>query len=250
MKISLVQSGFLTSGVRANLDRLDGLIGSGNGADVYVLHEMFSQGQCIDPTAVAETMDGESVSWLMDKADALDAAVIGTLAIRENGLFRNRLIMAMPGGRLEYYDKHHLFGYSGESRFFTAGCERRIVSFRGVRFLLQVCYDLRFPVFCRNRDDYDVAVFPAYWPIRRQVAWDILLRARAIENQAYVIGVNAVGEDMFGQYDGHSVLVGPYGDILASAPDRQECMVTGEIDMERLEHFRTKFPVLADGIDD
>jgi len=246
MDISLVQSRPKRAEIKANLDNMDRLLGNGNGSDVYVFHEMFAQGQYIDPEPVAQTMDGEIVSWMREKSRLLDAALVGSVAIKEDGVYRNRQIMAMPDGSLEYYDKHHLFGYSGEADFFEAGQRRVIVEFRGVRFFLQICYDLRFPIFCRNMNDYDVAIYSAFWPIKRQLAWDTLLRARAIENQVFVVGVNPIGSDQYGQYNGHSCLIGPYGEALASAPDNWECVTKAYIDMELLTRYRSKFPVLKD----
>lgn len=246
MKVALVQSIPVQGDTSASLAGLDRLIGNGSGADVYVLPEMFASGQFPDPSDIAETMDGPSVCWLRAKSRELDAAVAGSVAITENGRFANRLCFAMPDGSMATYDKRHLFSYSGENLHFSAGNERVTVTFRGVRFLLQVCYDLRFPVFSRNRDDYDAAIYVAAWPDRRSFAWDTLLRARAIENQAYVIGVNMTGQDQYGSYKGHSALIGPYGDTLAASPDNVESVTTGIMDMDMLTRFRTKFPALTD----
>ena len=173
MEIALVQSIPVQGNVDASLKNLDRLIDSHKyvKADVYVLPEMFSSGQYLDPTGIAETMDGPTVSWLKAKSAELDAAVCGSIAISDDGHFMNRLCFAMPDGTMACYDKRHLFSYSGENLHFTSGQERVTVGFRGVRFLLQVCYDLRFPIFSRNMNDYDAAIYVAAWPDRRSFAW-------------------------------------------------------------------------------
>ena len=245
MKISIVQNAPEKGDWLSNLTDLDNLIGGGCGADIYILPEMFATGQYIDPSEVVQAMDGPIVEWLRDKASELNAAVCGTLPITENGCFYNRLCFAMPDGTIACYDKHHLFTNSGEALHFTPGKERVVVSFRGLRILLLICYDLRFPVFSRNHDDYDAVIYPANWPQKRILAWDTLLRARAIENQCYAIGVNRSGSDELGFYPGHSAVISPYGETLVMTDEHPQ-MVCADLDMEMLEHFRTKFPVLQD----
>ena len=245
MKIALVQNAPVKGNPDKSLAELDRLIGKGCGADIYVLPEMFATGQYIDPTPVVQTMDGSIVRWLREKASQLNAAVCGTLPIAENGNVYNRLCFAMPDGSMTSYDKHHLFSYSGEAENFTPGQERVVVQFRGLRILLLICYDLRFPIFSRNHDDYDAVIYPANWPDKRILAWDTLLRARAIENQCFAIAVNRSGSDEFGDYPGHSGIIGPYGDTLIQTDERPQ-MVSATLDMELLTRFRTKFPVLQD----
>ncbi|MBR4843037.1 MAG: nitrilase family protein [Bacteroidaceae bacterium] len=245
MKIALIQNDPVQGDPGSSLADLDRLTGDGCGADIYVLPEMFATGQYIDPTPVVQTMDGNIVEWLKSKASELDAAVCGSLPIAENGNIYNRLIFAMPDGKLEYYDEHHLFTYSGEAENYTPGNTRVIVEFRGLRILLLICYDLRFPIFSRNHDDYDAVFYPANWPEKRILAWDTLLRARAIENQCYVIGVNRSGSDELGFYPGHSAIITPYGESLVQTDERPQ-MLCADLDLKRLAHFRTKFPVLQD----
>lgn len=245
MKISIVQNAPEKGDWKQNLTDLDQIIGGGCGADIYVLPEMFATGQYIDPAEVVQTMDGPIVNWLQDKASKLNAAICGTLPVTENGSIYNRLCFAMPDGTMTCYDKHHLFTYSGEAEHFTAGTDRVVVSFRGLRILLLICYDLRFPTFSRNRDDYDAVFYPANWPDKRILAWDTLLRARAIENQCYAIGVNRSGSDDFGFYPGHSAIITPYGETLIQTDERPQ-MLSADLDMERLARFRAKFPVLQD----
>lgn len=245
MKIALVQNAPIKGNPDKNLAQLDPLIGNGCRADIYVLPEMFATGQYIDPAPVVQTMDGPVVRWLQHKSANLNAAVCGTLPVVDNGHIYNRLCFAMPDGKMEYYDKHHLFSYSGEADNFTPGKERIIIEFRGLRILLLICYDLRFPIFSRNRDDYDAVFYPANWPDKRILAWDTLLRARAIENQCFAIGVNRSGSDEFGDYPGHSAIITPYGETLIQT-DAEPQMICAELDMEQLARFRAKFPVLQD----
>jgi predicted amidohydrolase len=245
MRISIVQNAPEKGDWQQNLTDLDNLIGGGCGADIYILPEMFATGQYIDPTDVVQTMDGPIVEWIRSKSSELNAAVCGTLPIVENGCFYNRLVFAMPDGTMTCYDKHHLFTNSGEALHFTSGRDRVVVSYGGLRILLLICYDLRFPVFSRNHDDYDAVIYPANWPAKRIVAWDTLLRARAIENQCFAIGVNRAGSDELGDYPGHSAIISPYGEALVLT-DEQPQMISADIDMEMLARFRAKFPVLQD----
>jgi len=245
MKVALVQNEPVKGDPGSSLADVDRLIGDGCGADIYVLPEMFATGQYIDPSSVVQTMDGQIVEWMRSKSSELNAAVCGTLPVTENGKVYNRLCFCMPDGKMVCYDKHHLFSYSGESEHFTPGHDRVVVEFRGLRILLLICYDLRFPIFSRNRDDYDAVIYPANWPDKRILAWDILLRARAIENQCFAIAVNRSGSDEFGFYPGHSAVIGPYGDSLVQTDERPQ-MVSTELDMELLTRFRAKFPVLED----
>ncbi len=245
MKISIVQNAPVKEDWKSNLTDLDLIIGTGCGADIYVLPEMFATGQYIDPTPVVQTMDGPIVAWMLDKASKLNAAVCGTLPVTENGHVYNRFCFAKPDDIVDYYDKHHLFTYSGESMHYSRGKDRVVIEFRGLRIMLLICYDLRFPTFSRNRDDYDAVIYPANWPDKRILAWDTLLRARAIENQCYAIGVNRAGSDEWGIYPGHSAIITPYGETLIQTDEHPQ-MTSAELDLEKLAHFRAKFPVLQD----
>ena len=245
MRISIVQNAPVKGDWQSNLSELDTLIGGGCGADIYVLPEMFATGQYIDPSGVVQTMDGPIVRWLLDKASSLNAAVCGTLPVAQDGSYYNRLCFAKPDGTISFYDKHHLFTYSGEADHYSRGNKRVVIEFRGLRILLLICYDLRFPTFSRNHDDYDAVLYPANWPEKRILAWDTLLRARAIENQCFAIGVNRSGSDELGFYPGHSAIITPYGETLIQT-DAEPQMLCAELDMEQLARFRAKFPVLQD----
>lgn len=247
MKITLVQSDIRRADTEENLRRLDEAMLRHAGTDLFVFPEMFASGFCMQPEAVAEPGGGRVLEWMRRQAAGRGAALAGSVAVREaDGTFRNRLLLVTPDGACAAYDKRHLFAYGGEDRCYRAGSARTVVCWRGVRILLQVCYDLRFPVWSRNRQDYDLILYVANWPAARIGAWDTLLRARAIENQCYVAGVNRVGADEAGDYCGHSVVVDPYGRALTDEADGGACERTAVVDMEMLRRFREKFPVWAD----
>lgn len=163
-------------------------------ADLFVLPEMFSTGFCMDASDVADRNE-ESLTFLKKMAKQKNAAFCGTAPVEENGKYYNRMYFVKPDGEVAFYDKRHLFSFSGENNVYTAGKERVIVEYLGFRILLQVCYDLRFPVFSRNNDDYDVILYVANWPEKRVGAWEHLLKARAIENLSFVFGLNRIGTD-------------------------------------------------------
>jgi predicted amidohydrolase len=228
--------------------RLDAMLGSAPAADLYVLPEMFPTGFVVEPKNVAET-DGETLEWMRKKAQEMDAAIAGSVAICEQGekpVYRNRLYFVRPDGSEDHYDKRHLFSYGHENKHYTRGERRVVTEWRGVRILLQVCYDLRFPVFSRNHNDYDMAIYVASWPVNRRLSWDTLLRARAIENQCFVVGVNRVGSDQQCTYDGGTAIIDAYGRTMDACMDSQEGFATAELDMEWLQHYWEKFPVLGD----
>ena len=233
-----------------NLRHAEELIKSQPGADVYVLPEMFTTGFCMEPSRIAEPMEGPTLAWMRRVASETDAAIVGSVAtIAPKGGYKNRMYFAEPDGQVFHYDKRHLFSYSGEDKHYEAGRERVIIEWRGVRFLLQVCYDLRFPVFARNCDDYDVALYVANWPDKRRMAWDILLRARAIENQAVVIGVNRVGTDPMCNYDGGTAAIDFFGFVAVRCDDNTEQVITYEVKMDEMRQYRDKFPSLNDSDD-
>ena len=246
MRITILQRDIEWATPEVNRQRADEAIDRNPHSDVYVLPEMFSTGFCTSPEGIAESVDSPTLHWMKAKAVQTNAAIAGSVAVKDGDRFYNRLYFVRPDGNVTYYDKKHLFTYGGEHLRFTAGEERVVVEFRGVRFLLEVCYDLRFPVWSRNRGDYDMILYVASWPTPRVEAWSALLVARAIENQCYVAGVNRVGADPSCEYCGGSVIIDPYGKCIASCADWQECEATADVDMESLRAFREKFPVLND----
>ena len=246
MKISIIQQDIVWKSIRENIQRADAAVDAAPGADLYVLPEMFSTGFCTDPEGIAECPDGESLSWMKSKASQTGAAIAGSIAVCDEGRYYNRFYFVSPDGTVSHYDKKHLFTYGGEHLHFTAGAERVVVEFKGVRILLEVCYDLRFPVWSRNRGDYDMILYVASWPAGRVNAWKSLLVARAIENQCYVAGVNRVGSDPSNEYTGASMVIDPYGRVIASCEDGKQMTASADIDIPALDAFRAKFPVLRD----
>lgn len=246
MKVTLLQQNIEWANPRVNVLRADEVMSALTDTDLFVLPEMFSTGFCTQPEGIAESADSETLQWMKRKAAGQDCAVAGSVAVRQEGRFYNRFYFVSPDGTVRHYDKKHLFTYGGEHKNFTAGTERVVVTFRGVRILLAVCYDLRFPVWARNRGDYDMILYVASWPASRIDVWSTLLRARAMENLCYVAGVNRVGNDPYCAYPGGSVIIGPYGKTLAECHWYEESYASAEINMEMLEQFRKKFPVLSD----
>ena len=246
MKVTILQRNIEWANPTLNVQRADEAIARNAGADLFVLPEMFSTGFCTQPEGIAESNDSDTLKWMQRKAAQTNAAIAGSIAVEEQGRYYNRFYFVKPDGSVTYYDKKHLFTYGGEHLRFTAGEERVVVEWRGVRILLEVCYDLRFPIWARNRGDYDMILYVASWPTPRVAAWSALLVARAIENQCYVAGVNRVGTDPACEYCGGSVIIDPYGKTIAACADNKETEVTAEIDMEALGAFREKFPVLKD----
>lgn len=254
MKITLLQQDIAWAAPEKNRKTAEEAILAAEKSDLYVLPEMWSTGFAMEPNAVAER-DGASLKWMKKMADTMQAAIAGSISTEEDGRFYNRFYFVKPSqngmdNEVHHYDKRHLFTYSGEHLRYSAGNERVIVEWRGVRFLLQVCYDLRFPIFSRNDAEpsaqYDAALYVASWPESRRAPWDTLLRARAIENQCFVCGINRVGNDNACHYNGGTAVIDAYGRTIASCNDDEASVITAELDMERLASFRKKFPVLND----
>lgn len=217
-------------------------------ADLVVLPEMFATGFGADPERAAQTAEGPVVEWMRKMSQRYGHVLAGSVIVRTERGFANRLLFVRPDGSVEWYDKRHLFSLGGEDERFVAGDSRRVVEWRGMRFLLTVCYDLRFPVWCRNRGDYDAILCVASWPAARREVWRTLLRARAIENQAYVIGVNRTGSDPQCRYAGDSAIIDFRGDTLCEADDA-EGIFAASLDRRALDRFRAKFPVWRDADD-
>jgi omega-amidase len=214
--------------------------------DLAVFPETFTTGFLGDPDLPSEDMHGPTVSWMQELAAKHDSAICGSAVIVEQGERFNRFLLVKPDGEIQHYDKRHLFSMGGESERYVAGQERVIWSLGAWRICPQVCYDLRFPAWCRNRDDYDLLLFVANWPRGRVHHWTALLRARAIENQAWVAGVNRVGEDGNGvAYPGNSQLIDPMGEVLAAMGDKEE-VGWFEIDLEKVRSTQTSFPFQPD----
>ncbi len=242
-RVAIVQRDVTWCDIEANLEALEHSLASVE-ADTIILSEMFQTGFVTEPQRVADT--GRTLGWMQHMARRSNAAIVGSVATLDKcGAYRNRMYFVEPDGQVEYYDKRHLFSVGGENRHFEAGSERKVVCWRGVRFLLGICYDLRFPVWSRQRGDYDAMIYSALWPASRREVWRTLLRARAIENQAYVIGVNRTGCEPALSYSGDSVVIDYYGRDMVDMASREGVEIV-EIDCEALEVFRTKFAVWRD----
>jgi omega-amidase len=253
LTLSLVQTALVWEDKAANLQLLETQLASLRGkTQVVVLPELFSTGFSMQTQVLAEPMNGPTVQWMRTMAQQYQLIITGSVMIQEEGLFYNRLIWMLPTGELGHYDKRHLFAFAGEDRYYSRGNKRFIASANGFKINLQICYDLRFPVWSRQhatdgQPEYDLLIYVANWPERRRLAWMSLLQARAIENQCYVIGVNRVGEDGHQIYhSGDSMVIDPLGEILFTKKD-QACVHTLTISKEQLQAYRRQFPFLRDG---
>lgn len=254
MLISLFQQNIVWLNPDANYTKIESLLQSHPDTELLVLPEMCSTGFVTNP-GIGQIETADAVERrLLSLSSRYGTAICGSFAItldaKEDSLIvhRNRCYFVTPEGEIFHSDKHHLFNIGGENRGYTPGQERVIVSWHGIRFLLLVCYDLRFPVWARYTETapYDIMICVANWPQQRRLAWDTLLPARAIENQVFVIGVNRVGQDNLCPYDGGTRAIHPYGHILAQCPDGEESVCSFIPDMQKLEDFRKKFPSQMD----
>ncbi len=247
MKIALIQSSLSWETPKANRNYFEEKINAiTEKIDLIVLPEMFSTGFTMNPSVVAETMEGETVLWLQSLAKAKKAAITGSIVIKENDNFYNRLVFVFPSGEIQFYDKRHLFTLAGEDKIYTAGEEKLIVEYLGWKICPLICYDLRFPVFARNVEEYDVLLYVANWPKVRIQAWDILLKARSVENLCYTIGVNRVGfDDNNFEYNGHSQAVDFLGNSVLE-PQETEGIFIVELNKEKLVETRNKLGFLND----
>ena len=248
MKITLIQPDIIWENKLLNLGRLRDLISSAPVAtEIVVLPEMFNTGFSVHPYNLSENPFSETFDWMKDIAKEYDLGICGSYIVKENNQFFNRWIFVSPENEVWSYDKRHLFSPAGEDRLFTKGIKRVIFTFRGLRICPNVCYDLRFPVWSRVQKDYDLLINSANWPESRRDVWLTLLKARAIENQCYVAGVNRIGIDGEGiKYCGDSMIIDPKGVIIGSDKMNEECLISGEIFLEQLSDFRNKFPALND----
>ncbi|MEO0423944.1 MAG: amidohydrolase [Pseudomonadota bacterium] len=249
LTLSLIQADLAWHDPQRNRQALGERIAQLPRSDVIVLPEMFSTGFSMDAAALAEPMEGPSVAWLREQAKETDAAVCGSLIVVEDGHYYNRFLWATPDGALTVYDKRHLFRMAGEHEHYSAGEAQCTIEFRGFRVLPLVCYDLRFPVWSRNTQQYDLMIVVANWPTPRRNAWQTLLRARAIENVCYVAGVNRVGQDGNDvPYGGDSAVIDYLGKSLAALAE-VETQVTVTLERDPLLRFRDRFPFHLDADD-
>lgn len=252
---TIIQTALYWEDKAANLQMLEQKINSINQkTELVILPEMFTTGFSMQPKLFAETMDGATISWMKQIATTKKIILTGSIIVEENNQYYNRLIWMLPNGTVGYYNKRHCFGFAGEDKHYTPGNKRLIASVKGWKINLQICYDLRFPVWARQNQaatenkepEYDLLLYVANWPERRNTAWKTLLAARAIENQAYVIGVNRVGNDGNNIYhSGDSLVVNSLGEIMYHKA-HDEDIFTITLQKEELVEVRNKFPFLKD----
>ena len=245
--VALVQPDLVWENIDANLKRLSGMVDRvSRGCDLILLPETFTTGFTMQADRYAEALNGRAVRWMKQTAAERGCTIAGSLIIRDQNRIFNRLLWVGPEGIEGTYDKRHLFRMGREDQHFVAGDKRPIFRLGAFRFLPQICYDLRFPVFSRNRGDYDVLFYVANWPAPRQMVWESLTRARAIENQAYVLAVSRVGVDGVGvDHVGGTCAYDPMGNPIEIMGD-QEGILTATLDLDKLNQFREKFPAWKD----
>ena len=214
--------------------------------DLILLPETFNVGFCIDDLNIAETMDGPSVHWMQQRSSELGSVIAGSIFIEEGGKYYNRFLWVEPDGKCEYYNKRHLFGMGRENELFTPGNQRKVVQLHGWKVCLNICYDLRFPVWSRNDLGYDLLIYIANWPTPRSNAWRDLLKARAIENMSYCVGVNRLGQDGYGNdHQGDSAFISPLGEVIYTSENASE-IAKYEMSAIKLKDTRSRLPFLND----
>jgi omega-amidase len=248
LRVSLVQFDVAWEAPDANRLKIQHLLDPIKGkTDLILLPEMFTTGFSMNAKVLAETMDGETIQWMQFQAQKSGGAIAGSLIIKENDQFFNRFLFITPTGQIHFYDKRHLFSMGGENQFFTCGSKKVVVNYLGWKIALFVCYDLRFPVWCRSIKDADIMLFTANWPERRKIVWQSLIQARAIENQLYIACSNRTGLDGVGiSYAGESMVIDPKGNMMCDLSNAKETVDTCTISLKELNRFREKFPVSED----
>jgi len=247
LQIAIIQTHLIWENAIANRKSIDVLLGQvPDEIQLVILPEMFTTGFSMNPVSLAESMNGTTVQWMKEWAIKKSIAICGSVIITENNKYYNRFLFVKPDGSITHYDKRHRFMMAGEGDLYTAGERQVIISYKGWKLFPQICYDLRFPVFARNTVDYDVVIYVANWPKPRVAAWDALLKARAIENMSYAIGVNRIGLDGNGlEYVGHSGVYNVLGDEIAFAK-AEEKIITATLSKNHIEATRKKLPFLED----
>lgn len=248
LKVAIIQSNLVWENPKQNRKSFSEKIETINDIlDVIILPEMFTTGFTMNASAVAETMDGKSVTWMQKTAAETNAAIVGSLIITENNKFYNRLLFVEPSGIITHYDKRHTFTLAGEDKVYTSGTEKIIIDYKGWKICPLICYDLRFPVWARNTENYDALIYVANWPKPRILAWDTLLKARAIENMSYCIGVNRVGEDKdHNEHCGHSAVYDVLGNNITPIKPNKEHLEIVDLDKNHINFYRNKLRFLDD----
>ena len=248
LKVAIIQSDLVWEQPKKNRKHFTEKIETINTAvDVIVLPEMFTTGFTMNPNEVAEPMDGKTVTWMQNTAIETNAAIAGSVVITENGKFYNRFLFVEPNGTVAHYDKRHTFTLAGEDKVYTSGNKKVVIEYKGWKICPMVCYDLRFPVWARNAENYDVLVYVANWPKPRVLAWDTLLKARAIENMSYCIGVNRIGEDNeHNEYCGHSAVYDILGNNITPIKPNKEHTEIVTLERNQINFYRNKLRFLDD----
>ncbi len=248
LKVALIQTDLVWENPEQNRlhfsEKIDAL---SEGVELIILPEMFSTGFSMNPSEVAETMDGKTIVWLRVLAKEKNSAITGSLVIKQGNNYYNRLIFVFPNGEVKTYDKRHTFTLAGEDKVYTAGTKKLIVDYKGWKICPLICYDLRFPVWARNIENYDLLIYVANWPKPRINAWNILLKARAIENMSYCIGVNRVGLDVNGyEYSGNSAVYDSLGIEISTIKPHEITTEIITLNKDNLLKTRNKFQFLDD----
>ncbi|RED50622.1 amidohydrolase [Seonamhaeicola aphaedonensis] len=248
LKVTLIQSDLIWENPKQNRINFEKRIASiSENVDLIVLPEMFTTGFTMNAESVAETMQGETIKWMKQMAFNYDTAIVGSIVISENQKFYNRLLFTYPSGEVNYYDKRHTFTLAGEDMVYASGNERVIIDYKGWKICPLVCYDLRFPVWARNTDNYDVLLYVANWPKPRVLAWEALLKARAIENMSYCVGVNRVGVDGLNiEYSGHSAVYNVLGQEMSAIKQNKEQAETVILQKQHIKKYRSTLKFLDD----
>lgn len=248
LQIALIQSHLVWENPIQNRQLLSEKIESiSEAVDIILLPEMFTTGFTMNAAQLAETMQGDTVNWMQTIAKQRQVAITGSIIITENNLFYNRLVFVHPYGQIDIYDKRHTFTLAGEDKVFASGTEKKIIHYKGWKLCPMICYDLRFPVWARNVETYDVLLYVANWPNVRVQAWDTLLKARAIENMAYCVGVNRVGLDGNNhEYSGHSAVYDVLGNRIDQIPFDKEAIEIVTLHKSEIENYRQKLNFLFD----
>ena len=248
LNIALIQADLVwenpTENCKNFTKKIDSIV---DAIDVIVLPEMFSTGFTMHAEKVAESMNGKMVNWMKQQALKKNAAIVGSLIITENNKFYNRLLFVKPSGQITHYNKRHTFTLVGEEKVYTAGSKKVIIDYKGWKICPLICYDLRFPVWARNSEDYDILLYVANWPKPRISAWNALLKARAIENMSYCIGVNRVGIDGVNSiYSGHSAVYNVLGETISNIKPSEEQIDIVTLEKRHISAYRNKFKFLND----
>lgn len=248
LQIALVQTDLVWEDPEQNRQNLSSKIRSiFDQVDLIILPEMFTSGFTMNAAKVAESMSSETISWLLELAKEKEAAITGSLVIREHSNYFNRLVFVHPDGRIDTYDKRHTFTLAGEHKVYTAGKTRITIDYKGWKLMPLICYDLRFPVWSRNTSDYDLLFYVANWPKVRINAWDALLQARAIENMSYCIGINRVGPDgNQHEYSGHSAAYDVLGRRIDNISKNEDCIAIVTLQKSHISKYRSKLGFLND----